>query len=214
MRLILVRHALPHRGAAGANGVADPGLTELGRRQAARVVGAVDGERIAAIYTSPQRRARETAEPLAAALGTAATVTAGLAEYDSGDRHYVPVHMMAEADPAAWARMLAGQLPEHVDLEAFRMRVDSAFGEIADAHAGAATVVCFAHAGTINVYLATLLGLARPLSFPLDYAGITRVTLSRGGRRSVRTVNEIAHVADLLDPSTPDTPAPAPDHRR
>jgi broad specificity phosphatase PhoE len=72
--------------------------------------------------------------------------------------------------------------------------------------------VCFAHAGTINVYLATLLGLARPLSFPLDYAGISRVTLSRGGRRSVRTVNEIAHVADLLDPSTPDTPAPAPDH--
>lgn len=206
MRLILVRHALPHRGEAGVNGVADPGLTELGRRQAARVVGAVDGERIEAIYTSPQRRARETAEPLAAALGVAATVTPGLAEYDSGDRHYVPVHEMAEADPAAWARMLAGQLPEHVDLEAFRMRVDGALGTIADAHPGAATVVCFAHAGTINVYLATLLGLARPLSFPLDYAGITRVTLSRGGRRSVRTVNEIAHVADLLDPSKPSSP--------
>lgn len=203
MRLILVRHALPHRGEAGENGVADPGLTELGRRQAARVVGVVRDERIAAIYTSPQRRARETAEPLASALGTAATVTVGLAEYDAGDRHYVPVHEMAEADPAAWARMLAGQLPEHVDLEAFRVRVEGTLGEIANAHPGAATVVCFAHAGTINVYLATLLGIARPLSFPLDYAGITRVTVSRGGRRAVRTVNEIGHVADLLDPGTP-----------
>jgi probable phosphoglycerate mutase len=56
-----------------------------------------------------------------------------------------------------------------------------------------------AEAGVINVFLADILGIERPLSFPLDYAGITRVTISRGGRRSARTVNEIAHVADLLD---------------
>ena len=37
-------------------------------------------------------------------------------------------------------------------------------------------------------------------AFPLDYAGITRVVAARDGRRSVRTVNEIAHVADLLAP--------------
>ena len=37
-------------------------------------------------------------------------------------------------------------------------------------------------------------------AFPLDYAGITRVLAARDGRRSVRTVNEIAHVADLLAP--------------
>jgi probable phosphoglycerate mutase len=66
-------------------------------------------------------------------------------------------------------------------------------------------VACIAHAGTINVYLAALLGLPRPLTFPLDYAGITRVSVSRGGRRSVRTVNEIAHVADLLDPASAPT---------
>ncbi|WP_051581159.1 histidine phosphatase family protein [Pseudonocardia acaciae] len=207
MRLILVRHALPHRGEAGdGNGVADPGLTELGRRQADRVAEALAGQPVAAIYTSPQRRARETAAPLAGALGMAVTVAEGLAEYDAGDRHYIPVHQMAEADPAAWARMLAGQLPEHVDVEAFRARVDGALGGIADAHPGAATAVCFAHAGTINVYLAALLGLARPLTFPLDYTGITRVTVSRAGRRSVRTINEIAHVADLLDPTTPALP--------
>ena len=43
-------------------------------------------------------------------------------------------------------------------------------------------------------------GIARPLAFPLDYAGITRVIAGRDGRRYVRTVNEIAHVADLLTP--------------
>ena len=40
--------------------------------------------------------------------------------------------------------------------------------------------------------------MARPLAFPLDYVGITRVLAGRDGRRVVRTVNEIAHVADLL----------------
>lgn len=212
MRLILVRHALPHRvGVAGlANGVADPELTELGQRQAARVAEALAAGPVTAIYTSPQRRAMQTAEPLARVLNMAAEVAYGLAEYDAADGHYIPVHEMAEADPAAWQRMLDGRLPVHVDVDAFSERVEEALAAIAKAHPGAATAVCFAHAGVINVYLARLLGLARPLTFPLDYTGITRVTLSRGGRRAVRTVNEIAHVADLLDPSV--AASPAPDH--
>lgn len=209
MRLILVRHALPHRAlgdpaaqaeAEGVNG-AGPGLTELGWRQAARVAEALAGVPLTALYTSPLRRARETAQPLASASGLAPSVAAGLAEYDAGAGHYIPVHEMPEADPVAWKRMLAGQLPEYVDAADFQARVEGAVSEIADAHPGPATVACFAHAGTINVYLAALLGLTRPLTFPLDYTGITRITLSRGGRRAVRTVNEIAHVADLLDPA-------------
>jgi 2,3-bisphosphoglycerate-dependent phosphoglycerate mutase len=199
VRLILVRHALPHRVTAG-NGVADPGLTELGDRQALRVADALAGEPIEAVYTSPQRRAKATAAPLLDALRLSAEVSPGLAEFDAQDPRYVPVHEMAKVDPAAWERMLDRLLPIHVDEQAFRSRVELAFDAIAAAHPGAATVACFAHAGTINVYLATLLELARPLTFPLDYAGITRVSVSRGGRRSVRTVNEIGHVADLLDP--------------
>jgi 2,3-bisphosphoglycerate-dependent phosphoglycerate mutase len=69
------------------------------------------------------------------------------------------------------------------------------------AHEGRATAVVVAHAGVINTWLAHLLGIARPLVFPLDYAGVTRVLAGRGGRRSIRTVNEIAHVADLLAPA-------------
>lgn len=226
MRLVLVRHALPHRGlrtavddnaaragstaAARVDGAAveeaagwdggGPELTELGRRQAARVVSALVAAPVAALYTSPLRRARQTAEPLAAVRGLRPVVAPGLAEYDAGVGHYVPVHEMPEADPATWRRMRAGLLPEYVDAAAFQDRVVRAFGEIAVAHPGEATVVCFAHAGTINVYLAALLGLSRPLTFPLDYTGITRVSVSRSGRRAVRTVNEIAHVADLLEP--------------
>jgi 2,3-bisphosphoglycerate-dependent phosphoglycerate mutase len=199
VRLILVRHALPRRSRGGDG--ADPELTALGHRQAGRVAEALARVELDAVYTSPQRRARQTAAPLLEARGLAAEVVPGLAEYDAGDRAYVPVHLMAEADPAAWRRMREQRLPAHVDVPAFTGRVTAALGGIASAHPGTATVACFAHAGTINVYLAELLGLARPLTFPLDYAGITRVAVSRDGRRSVRTVNEVGHVEDLLDPA-------------
>ena len=108
---------------------------------------------------------------------------------------------MARLDPPAWDRMLAGLLPAHVDVPAFTARVDAALERIVAVHPGRATAVVVAHAGVINAWLAHLLGIARPLAFPLDYAGITRVIAGRDGRRTVRTVNEIAHVADLLDPT-------------
>jgi probable phosphoglycerate mutase len=196
VRLILIRHALPHRAEDVAGG-ADPGLTELGQQQAERVAKTLTDLETPVLFSSPQRRARETAEPLARALGLPVTVDPGLAEYDMHGRHYIPIAEMEHADPAMFRRLRDGLLPEGIDVAAFTSRVAGAFEAIAEACPGAVTAVCFSHAGAINAYLASLLGLARPLTFPLDYAGITRITVSRGGRRSVRTVNEIGHVSDL-----------------
>ena len=194
-----MRHALPEL-VQGSAGPADPPLTELGERQAERLVDAV-GPDVAALYASPMARARGTAAPLAAALGVEPEIVVDLREYDADAGHYVPVHEMARLDPAAWERMLAGQLPTHVDVPAFTARVDSALERIVAAHPGRSTAVVVAHAGVINAWLAHRLGIARPLAFPLDYAGITRVLAGRDGRRVVRTVNEIAHVAGLLSPT-------------
>ena len=47
-------------------GPGDPGLTELGRMQATRTGRWLDGLGIGALWTSPMRRARETAECIAA----------------------------------------------------------------------------------------------------------------------------------------------------
>jgi probable phosphoglycerate mutase len=201
VQLVLVRHALPHRiqlDGGQADATADPELTELGHRQAASLVDALAAEPIAGVYSSTMARAVQTLAPLAAALGREPVTRAELAEYDAGDRHYVPVHEMARLDPAAWRRMKAGLLPAHVDVDAFRTRVVAAVETVVAAHAGRETAVVVAHAGVINVYLAHLLGIARPLAFPLDYAGLTRVIAGRDGYRGVRTVNEIGHVADLL----------------
>jgi broad specificity phosphatase PhoE len=49
----------------------DPGLTALGRQQAARAGGRLSGLGIRALWSSPMRRARETADCIAAVTGLA-----------------------------------------------------------------------------------------------------------------------------------------------
>ncbi|GAA2562037.1 histidine phosphatase family protein [Pseudonocardia hydrocarbonoxydans] len=200
MQLVLVRHALPERVDGAAGGVADPRLTALGQQQAHRVVDAVGGG-VQALYSSPMARARATAAPLAAATGVEPVVVDDLREYDAESPHYVPVHEMPVVDPAGWQRIVDGLLPEGVDVAGFTARVAAALEGIVAAHPGRGAVVVVAHAGVINCWLAHLLGIDRPLAFPLDYTGISRVLATRDGRRLVRTVNEIAHVSDLLGPT-------------
>ena len=61
MHLVLVRHALPERIDPDAvdprTGKADPGLTELGRRQAERLAKALAEPAPDAVYTSTMTRA-------------------------------------------------------------------------------------------------------------------------------------------------------------
>ena len=69
-RIVLVRHGEPED---GPDCGPDPGLTDLGRRQAAAMAAVVGNEAIDAVYVSGQRRAQETGDALAAALGLTAT---------------------------------------------------------------------------------------------------------------------------------------------
>ncbi len=203
-QLLLVRHGEPHAatGEPGSSQGADPGLTEEGHAQAARfsrwLAGAPDRDRVVEVVVSPMRRAVESVAPVAADLGLEPVVAEGLAEYDRGHHVYRPVRELAESDDPDWARVRAGWFPTFVDVDAFRARVLGAFDEITARHAGRDSVLVLCHAGTINVYLAALLGLEHPLTFPLDHLGVSRVLVSRSGERRVRSVNETQHVAEVL----------------
>ena len=59
MELLLIRHGLPER-IEGADGPADPVLTEEGRRQADLLAGWLAHEPIDHVLSSTLRRARET----------------------------------------------------------------------------------------------------------------------------------------------------------
>ncbi len=79
MEIVLVRHGEPHW-EPGGRAVDEPRLTELGYQQARLVAEALGGESFDAVYTSPLRRAAETARPVIQALGAQPIVQPWLAE--------------------------------------------------------------------------------------------------------------------------------------
>ena len=196
MQLLLVRHALPLRSEPGQG--ADPDLSDEGRAQVARLPDALARFPISRVVSSPQRRAIQTAEPVAAARGLAVEVDDRFAEYDRDLPVYIPIEHIRDENPHEWARMAAGQLPSTVDEDAFRARVRAAVDDVAAGAEHEDTVAVFSHGGVINVVLHEILGTTRVLSFPIDYVSVTRLLFSRSGQASVVTVNGTEHVWDLL----------------
>lgn len=201
VQVLLIRHALPLRSAVGEG--SDPELAEAGWEQARRLPEALARFEVNRLVSSPQRRARQTAQPVAAALGLPVGIEEGIAEYDRGMSHYVPLEQVRAERPEDWERMAEGQLPPSVDVEAFLARVQRALRAIISAAEHSETVAVFSHGGVINVVLHEILGTANPLSFPIDYASVTHLRYSRRGSFTVAGVNGIEHVWDLLPRNRP-----------
>jgi len=86
MRLILVRHGQTQwNKESRALGHADIELTEEGRRQAQGLALALKGESVAAIYSSPLRRALETADAIARFHRGKVEVVDAFVELDAGE---------------------------------------------------------------------------------------------------------------------------------
>ncbi|MGH3578608.1 MAG: histidine phosphatase family protein, partial [Mycobacterium sp.] len=87
MQLLLVRHALPLRSEPGQG--SDPDLSDEGRLQAARLPEALARFPIARVVSSPQRRAIQTAEPVAKDRGLTIDVDERFCEYDRDLHAYI-----------------------------------------------------------------------------------------------------------------------------
>jgi broad specificity phosphatase PhoE len=196
VQLLLIRHALPLRSTPGEG--ADPELSEVGFEQARRLPKALSRHPIARVLSSPQRRAVQTAQPVADGLKLPVEVDDRLAEYDRDLSHYVPIEQIREEFPEEWDRLAKGHLPSEVDEDAFLARVFAAIDDAVAASDHEDTVALFSHGGVINVILHRVLGTERLLLFPIDYASITRLRLSRAGVFTVAEVNGTEHVWDLL----------------
>ena len=196
MQVLLVRHALPLRSEHGQG--SDPDLSDEGMAQVARLPEALARFAISRVLSSPQRRATQTAEPVAAARELSVEVDDRFAEYDRDLPVYIPVEQIREEMPNEWARLAQGHLPSAVDEDAFRARGLAAVDDLVAAADPEDTVAVFSHGGVINLLLHEILGTARLLSFPVDYASVTRLLYSRSGQATVATVNAVEHVWDLL----------------
>jgi len=196
VQLLLIRHALPLRSRQGEG--ANPELSDLGVEQAARLPEALERYRVALVISSPQRRAIQTAAPVADSFNLPLRVDDRLAEYDQDLAHYVPIEQLRDEFPDQWERLAGGHLPLGIDEGAFLKRVLAALDDVVRSSDHNDTAAIFSHGGVINVILHRILGTDRLLSFPIDYASITRLRYSRRGEFSVTEVNGTEHVWDLL----------------
>lgn len=198
MELLLIRHAQPVQ-IVQAEGAADPRLTERGAKQSEALADYLAMEPIAAVWSSPMVRARETAAPLASRLGVEVVVDAELAEYDRDATSYIPIEELKANQDERWFAMVEANLESGVDPVEFQSGVVRAIEHVITGNPGVrVAVVC--HAGVINAYIGHILGIDRPLWFEPRYTSINRVLASRQGDRSVQALNEIGHLrgTDLL----------------
>src|SRR5262245_33095324 len=85
----------------------DVALSDTGRAHAEQIAEALADEPIAAVYSSPRRRALDTARPLARALGLEPVVVDDLREIDFGELEGLTVPEIAERFPDAVTWMTA-----------------------------------------------------------------------------------------------------------
>ncbi len=184
MELILVRHGRPERVDHDPCG-ADPGLTDLGHRQAAASADFLQNAGIEHVYVSPMLRAIETAKPLSTHVGQdEATVVDGIAEFDLGETSYIPgeeLELTQEGVDALYAKMMAPEFAERV--------IDGMDHIIRNNPGGRVAAVC--HGGVISRYLCHILGLDPATTYlNSEYTAVTRLEASSSGRRSMLTFNE------------------------
>jgi broad specificity phosphatase PhoE len=185
MELLLIRHARPLR-VQSVDGPADPGLSPLGRRQAEALAAWLAAERIDAVYTSPLRRAVETAAPLGEALGVAMTSEAALAEYDAEATAYIPIEELRAAGDPRWM-----EVPD--DIAGFQARVGEGVDRLAAAHPSQ-RIAFVCHGGVINVIVSAVLGVGPQMLFLPAYTSISRVLIASTGQRSLASLNETGHL--------------------
>ena len=161
VRLYLVRHGEPS-GTWGQSDDPDPGLTDLGRRQAEAAAERLAKTPPKLVVSSPLRRARETAQPFAVAMKVEPTIADAVAEIPTPGS-------VAFAQRGEWLRgLMAGEWGDaDPALVAWRDGVVSYLASLPE------DAAIFSHFVAINVALGAAIGDDRVVCFRPAHASIT-----------------------------------------
>ena len=141
-------------------GLADRPLTEHGREQGRALAERLADTELDAVYASDLRRARETAEIVAATKGLGVTTVPGLREVDVGSWSGLTRVEAEERFPDGYARWLAGGegWTDGETYEELGARVVGAIRQIAEENDGGRALVV-AHGGSVRAVHAAALGV-------------------------------------------------------
>jgi 2,3-bisphosphoglycerate-dependent phosphoglycerate mutase len=198
--VLLIRHGRSADVVPGSPESADPPLHLEGVRQADRLALRLASKTIHAVHSSHLARARQTAAPLAAARGMQVQVHPDLEEVRLGDWANGEFRRRAAVqDPewVAWSRTGRWDgIPGGEGDDAFRQRITAVVERLAAAHRGE-TIAVVAHAGSINAYIAQVLGSHRSLVCSIENTSVTVVRVGDHGPTLV-TANDCHHLYDTV----------------
>lgn len=205
MEMLLIRHGLPLHLVKQDGSPADPPLSETGHEQARRLAQWLEVEAFDAIYSSPMRRALETAQSLAALKGIEIQFEDRIREFDADASEYIPMEELKRTNPEQWRAFVAGGYASQVDFESFVKTVNAGLEEIIDQNRGRKIAV-FCHGGVINSWATKVLGVAPKLFLDATYTSINRFIAASTGQKSVASLNETPHLRNMHE-FTPNSPA-------
>jgi broad specificity phosphatase PhoE len=162
--ILIVRHGQSTWNAEHRwQGLADPPLSELGRRQARELAAELLGTPLDAVYSSDLQRARDTAEVVARAKGLTVVTDPSLREIDIGEWSGLTTEEIKAQFPAGWERNVAGRDGwEHGEPHAAMSdRIVTAVAGIATRHPNG-QILCTLHGGVIRALLAEAAGTPLP----------------------------------------------------
>ncbi len=160
-------------------------LNATGLAQAAALARGLAGLRADAIFSSDLLRARQTAQPLADALGLPLQLEPDLRERNFGccEGKTIDEIMVGEA---AIARGLSARCPEFVlpggeSLLQHRVRIEACLERLAARHAGQVIAVV-SHGGVLDLVYRRARGvpIEQPRDFPLPNASVNWLTVASG----------------------------------
>lgn len=216
---LLVRHGqTPLSAGRRFAGRGDIPLTELGREQASAAAARLATRSgIDMVVTSPLRRARWTAEAIAAAVGAALTVDDDLAETDFGSWEGMSFGEVGErwpAEMAAWLADAEAAPPGGESFAAVARRVLTALDRLLQAHP-AKTLVVVSHVTPIKTILcrALLAPSAALFRMQVDVASVSEVDWFQDGAAVLRSLNDTAHLSGDTAHGNPPRGEPEAVHR-
>lgn len=181
----------------------DVSINETGREQARRAGEYFDGVELSAIYCSPLKRCRETAQPVADNKGLEVQVMDGLIEVEMGEWDGQLVKDLFLNDKellTAWMRNPSSvTLPGGEDFGAVRDRTALAMEEITRRHAQDGAVLVVSHGGPIRTIICQTLkmDIDNMLRIEIDLASISSIAFFEGGIAKsgiVSLVNDTSHL--------------------
>jgi phosphoserine phosphatase len=185
VRVILARHGETEWNVEEIfRGQADVALNEKGLKQAELLATYLQGVKIEAVYSSPLKRAFQTARAVAKYQGIEPQANPGLNDLDFGEWEGLPLKEVAEKYKDAYQQWLSYpesvKIPGGETLAEVRARALALVSEVVARHRG--TVVLASHRVIHKIIICALLGLDNShfWNFRMDTCGITTFTCENG----------------------------------